>query len=174
VGDGFGPDVTIGRVVVSGWWTLGLAWNEEGRTEYYAAPGQVILTSNDLLYTTPTFDMPEANRSMDQLVGNFLALRMTYPPTGQLSPNWSVDSIRVYVKTAPALPRLTPSREEGDFRLDITGCERGFRYVLQASEDLWNWSSVAAVVSDGSAWSFREPASDHRFYRVARPEFGAP
>jgi len=174
VGDGFGPDVTIGRITMTGWWTLGLAWNDEGRTEYYAAPGRIALTSSDLLHTTPTFDMPEANRSMDQLVGNFLALRMPYPPTGDLSPNWSVDSFRVYVKTPPALPKLIPSREGGDFRLDITGCERGFRYILQGSEDLLNWSSVTAVVSDGGAWAVREPAVDHRFYRVALPGAGAP
>lgn len=40
VGDGYGPDVTIGRIATSGWWTLGLSWNEQGETEYYAAPGR--------------------------------------------------------------------------------------------------------------------------------------
>src|SRR5678815_2066495 len=170
VGDGFGPDVTIGRITTTGWWTLGLAWNEEGRTEYYAAPGRVILTSSDLLHTTPTIEMPNANRSIDQLVGNFLALRMTYPSTGELSPNWLVDSIRIYVKTAPALPTIIPSLHEGEFQLDITGCERGFRYVLQASDDLLNWAPIAESVSNGGVWTVRESASDHRFYRVTQPD----
>lgn len=170
VGDGFAPDVTIGRINATGWWTLGLAWNEEGRTEYYAAPGRVTLTSDDLLHTTPTIELPKANRSIDQLVGNFLALRMTYPPTGELSTNWVVDSIRIYVKAAPALPTLTPSLQGGDFRLDMAGGERGFRYVLQASDDLLNWTPIAQSISDGGTWIHREPASDHRFYRVAVPE----
>jgi hypothetical protein len=169
VGDGFGPDVTIGRITTTGWWTLGLAWNQAGRTEYYAAPGRVTLTTGDLLHTTSTVAMPNANRSINQLVGNFLALRMTYPPTGELSPNWLVDSIRIYVKTAPALPTITPSLQRGEFQLDMTGCERGFRYVLQASDDLLNWTSIAESVSDGGAWTVREPATDHRFYRVAHP-----
>ena len=34
VGDGFAPDVTIGRIATAGWWTLGLGWNADGRTEY--------------------------------------------------------------------------------------------------------------------------------------------
>jgi hypothetical protein len=114
--------------------------------------------------------MPNANRSIDQLVGNFLALRMTYPSTGELSPNWLVDSIRIYVKTAPALPTIIPSLHEGEFQLDITGCERGFRYVLQASDDLLNWAPIAESVSNGGVWTVRESASDHRFYRVTQPD----
>jgi hypothetical protein len=174
VGDGFGPDVTIGRVTAAGWWTFGLAWNEEGRTEYYAAPGRVTLTNNHLLHTTPTFDQPEANRSMDQLVGNYLALRMTYPPTGQLSPDWRVDAIRVHVKAAPLLPTITPSLQDQAFRLDMAGCARGFRYVLEASVDLLSWTPVGEIISDGQDWIVREPASDHRFYRVALPERSTP
>jgi hypothetical protein len=169
VGDGFAPDVTIGRITTTGWWTLGLAWNEEGRTEYYAAPGRVTLTSSDLLHTTPTVEMPDANRSIDQLVGNFLALRMTYPPTGELSPNWLLDSLRIYVKTAPALPTITPSLQAGEFQLDIMGGERGFRYILQASDDLANWMPIAESVSNGGGWTVREPAADRRFYRVTLP-----
>ena len=169
VGDGYGPDTTIGRINTAGWWTLGLSWNAEGRTEYYAAPGRGALTSNDLLHTTPTVSLPEANRSIDQLVGSFIALRMTYPPTGRLSTDWRMDSIRIYVNTPPALPFIAPSLHAKSFRLDITGCERGFRYLLQGTRNLVDWSPIEDIVSDGGTWIFEEPASTHRFYRVARP-----
>ena len=60
---------------------LGREREDFAAAEYYAAPGRVTLTTGDLLHTTPTVATPEANRSVDQLVENFLALRMTYPPT---------------------------------------------------------------------------------------------
>jgi hypothetical protein len=113
VGDGFAPDITIGRIHTAGWWTLGLAWNKEGRTEYYAAPGRVTLTRADLLHTTPTYETAEANRSLDRVVGTFLAIRMTDPPTGQLSPDWMLDSVRVYVE--PSARRDF----DGDGRADL-------------------------------------------------------
>jgi hypothetical protein len=169
VGDGYGPDITIGRIATSGWWTLGLSWNAEGRTEYYAAPGRVTLTQSNLLHTTPTYDPPEANRFIDQLVGTFLALRMTYPSTGQLSPDWRIDRIGVYVKTPPSLPRINLRMQNGGVHLDIAGCSRGFCYLLQASGDLANWNVVKSVLSDGSVWSYQESASSRRFYRVIRP-----
>lgn len=169
VGDGFGPDITIGRITTSGWWTLGLAWNAAGRTEYYAAPGRVTLTQNDRLHTTPTYEPAEANRSIDQVIGTFLALRMTYPSTGQLSPDWRIDRIGVYVNTPPPLPRIIPSKLGATFHLDINGCRRGFRYLLQSSSDLANWNVVQDIVSNGAAWTHDEAASARRFYRVSRP-----
>jgi hypothetical protein len=99
---------------------------------------------------------------------------MTFPPTAELSSNWLVDSIRVYVKTAPALPTLTPSLHDEEFQLDMMGCARGFRYIVQSSDDLLNWIPIAETLSDGDAWTVREPALDHRFYRVALPEPSAP
>ena len=113
VGDGFSPDYTIARIPVAGWWTMGLSWNTDGRLECYAAPGRVTLTRADLLHTTPTLPMAEANRSLDEVVGTFLALRMTYPPTGQLSPHWMLDSVRVHVEP--------PARRDfdGDGRADL-------------------------------------------------------
>ena len=169
VGDGCGFDVTIGRIATPGWWTLGLSWNEQGRTEYYAAPGHVTLTSGDLLHVTPDHDDPVANRSMDQLIGNFWALRMTYPSTGQLSTNWLVDHLRVYVRLPPTLPEVTLRIEEGQIRLDIAGCARGFRYLLQSSDDLATWSTVEDFVSDGAARTVMDTRVEKRFYRVARP-----
>ncbi len=112
-GDGLVDDVTIGRISTSGWWTLGLAWNAEGRTEYYAAPGRVTLAQKDLLYTTPTYNIADANRSMDQVIGSYLALRMSFPPTGKLSPDWRIDRIGVYVKVPSS---ITPV--PGDFNHD--------------------------------------------------------
>jgi hypothetical protein len=168
-GDGYTDDVTIGRISATGWWTLGLSWNDQGRTEYYAAPGRVTLTSADLLYTIPTFEDPAANRSISQLIGNFWALRMTYPPTGELSPNWLIDFDRVYLGVPPALPRLRPSLVDGQFRLEIDGCARGFRYLLQRSSDLMAWTTVQDRISDGNLWIFEEPVTDRRFYRVALP-----
>ncbi|MDB6147185.1 MAG: hypothetical protein JWO45_849 [Spartobacteria bacterium] len=169
VGDGYGPDVTIGRIAAAGWWTLGLSWNAQGKTEYYAAPGRVTLTSADLLHVTPQFPDPAANRSIDQLIGNFIALRMTYPPTGQLSPNWLVDSFRVYVKTAPHLPVLTPRVQGGQIDINVTAGSRGFRYLLQRSEDLADWQTVASYLGDGNAWIYSEPAAHQSFYRVVLP-----
>lgn len=170
VGDGFGADTTIGRITTSGWWTVGLSWNAEGRTEYYAAPGRVVLTAADLLHTVP--DDPfvlAANRSIDQLVGSFLAIRMTYPSTNELSPDWRIDSLRIYVNAPHPLPTLTPSTEAGGFRLDIAGCERGFRYLLLSSEDLVDWNPAAEILSDGAPWTVHQPATTRRFYRIARP-----
>jgi hypothetical protein len=169
VGDGYGADVTIGRIAAPGWWTLGLSWNEQGRTEYYAAPGRVTLTSADLLHVTPDHNDPVANRSLDQLIGNFWALRMTYPPTGQLSTDWRVDHLRVYVRTPPPLPQVTLRREGGKVRLDIAGCARGFRYLLESSHNLTTWSTIDDFVSDGAPRTVIDTLVAKRFYRVARP-----
>ena len=168
-GDGYGPDITIGRIAAAGWWTFGLSWNAEGVTEYYAAPGRVSLTSTDLLHVSPTYPDPAANRSIDQLIGNFIALRMAYPPTGQLSPDWLMDNFRVYVRTPPALPRLSLRLENGQVHLDIVGSARGFRYLLQRSADLSGWSTAADYISDGADRTFSEPAPTTGFYKVARP-----
>jgi hypothetical protein len=98
VGDGYTDDITFGRISAPGWWTLGIAWNKEGRLECYAAQGRVALTKNDLLHTTPTNPTALENRSLTQLMGTFLALRMTSPPTGQLSTDWRMDFVRTFVK----------------------------------------------------------------------------
>jgi hypothetical protein len=169
VGDGYAPDVTVARVTTSGWWTLGISWNDQGRTEYYAAPGRVALTSANLLHVTPTFASAVANRSIDQLVGNFWALRMTYPSTGQLSPNWLVDFFRVYVGVPPALPLITANRTAGSVQVNVTGLARGFRFLFQRTPDLVNWSTLTDDISDGSDWRYNEPANGRAFYRVARP-----
>ena len=169
VGDGYTDDVTIGRVATAGWWTIGLAWSAEGVTEYYAAPGRVSLTNADRLHVTPKFADPAANRSIDQLVGNFIALRMTYPATGQLSPDWRMDNFRVYTSTAAALPKVDLRVKNGEARLEIAGCSRGYRYLLQRSTDLVTWSTVLDFVSSGGATEFAEVAPDCGFYRVARP-----
>ena len=169
VGDGYVPDVTIGRIHVAGWWTFGVAFGAEGRTEYYAAPGRVSLTSADLLHVTPAFQEPAANRSIDALIGNFIALRMTYPPTGQLSPDWRMDYFRVYTRTAPALPSVTIRRQGGAVVVQAAGCSRGYRYLLQRSSAARTWMTARDFVSDGSVLEFTEPAETRAFYRVARP-----
>jgi hypothetical protein len=169
VGDGITSDITIGRIATHGWWTFGLSWSQQGRTEYYASPGRVILTNSHLLHTDFTYPDPAANRSIDQLIGNFFALRLTYPPTGQLSTNWMVDFIRVHVRTAPALPSLIPRIADGQFQLEIIGCARGFRYLLQRSNDLQDWATVEDFVSDGADRMFTNALSGRQFYRVALP-----
>jgi len=169
VGDGYSDDVTIGRITAPGWWTLGMSWDAQGRTQYYAAPGEVTLTDADLLYSPPISVDPAANRSLTQLIGNFWALRMTYPPTGDLSPDWRADFYRVFVGTQPALPLIALCVSGGIAQVEITGCSRGFRYLLEASDDLINWTTVDDAISDGSVQTFQEPTSNRRFYRVARP-----
>jgi hypothetical protein len=94
---------------------------------------------------------------------------MTYPPTGQLSSNWLIDFDRVYVGVAPAMPSVTPSMVNGQYRLEIAGCARGFRYLLQRSKNLTSWTTIEDVISDGNVWVFQEPVSSPLFYRVARP-----
>ena len=169
VGDGYSDDVTIGRITASGWWTLGMSWDAQGRTQYYAAPGEVMLTDADMLYTPPMSVDPAANRSLTQLIGNFWALRMTYPLTGDLSPDWRADFYRVFVGTPPALPLIALCVSGGIAQVEITGYSRGFRYLLEASDDLINWTTVEDAISDGSVQAFQEPTRNRRFYRVARP-----
>jgi hypothetical protein len=169
VGDGYAPDVTIARVTSAGWWTFGLAWNAQGVTEYYAAPGRVTLTDGDRLHVTPTFDESTANRSLYELAGNFIALRMTYPPTGQLSPDWRMDNFRVYVQTPPDLPQLGVHRDHEQMITDVAGGSQGFRYLLQRSTDLSEWETIADFISDGEAREFGAGAAVRGFYRVARP-----
>ena len=169
VGDGYGADITIGRISAPGWWTVGLSWNEEGRTEYYATPGRASLTSAELLHVTPKFDEPAANRSIDALVGNFVALRMTFPPTGQLSPNWIMDNFRVYVRTPPVFPTIMLRLSDGLVRLELSGGSEGFRYLLQRSDDLTTWITVDDLISDGQGRVWTETAAARAFYRIARP-----
>jgi hypothetical protein len=148
---------------------VGLAFNPEGVTEYYAAPGRVALTDANRLHVTPKFADPAANRSLDQLIGNFIALRMTYPPTGRLSPNWMIDNFRVYVNSPPTLPMLTPQLQGGKITVAITGGSKGFRYLLQRSQNLASWNTVSSYVSDGNGWTYPESVSGRAFYRVALP-----
>lgn len=169
VGDSYAPDVVIGRITASGWWTIGLAFDSAGRTEYYAAPGRIALTDSNRLHVTPSFDDPAANRSLDQLIGNFIALRMTYPSTGQLSASWGVDNFRVYVKAPPPMPNVTPQVHNAQVNVAITAGSRGFRYLLQRSDQLADWQHVADRVSDGNSWSYSEPATKTAFYRVILP-----
>ncbi|MFN2509336.1 MAG: hypothetical protein ABR589_11260 [Chthoniobacterales bacterium] len=174
VGDGYGPDITIGRIPTAGWWSLGLSWNEQGETEYYAAPGRVALTDAHLLHVTPKYDDPAANRTLDELKGNFWALRMTYPSTGQLSADWRVEYLRVYVRTPPALPKVTINLIGPQVRIEIAGTTRGFRYLLQRSGNLATWSTIDDFVSEGENRIVQEAASKRAFYRVARPEQDLP
>ena len=169
VGDGYAQDVTIARVAATGWWTFGLAWNAAGRTEYYAAPGRIALTNADFLHVTPTCPQMEANRSLDQLVGNFVALRMTYPATGMLSTDWRLDNFRVYVQTPPELPLLTVRVEAGQTEVIASGGSVGFRFLLQRSDNLSAWETAADYVADGSNVTFSEALSERAFYRVMRP-----
>ena len=137
-------------------------------TEYYAAPGRVVLTDANLLHVTPKFDDPAANRSIKQLIGNFIALRMTYPSTGRLSTNWQMDNFRVYAHT-PFLPVLTPHLRNGQIDVAITGATKGFHYLLQRSGDLVQWDPILNYVSDGNDRTYSEAASGQAFYRVALP-----
>jgi hypothetical protein len=168
VGDGYAPDVTIGRIETAGWWTVGLSWNEDGVTEYYATPGRVALTDANLLHVTPKFEDAAANRSINRLIGNFIALRMTYPSTGQLSTNWQLDNFRVYART-PFLPVLTTHLHHGQIDVAITGATKGFNYLLQRSGDLGQWQTITNYVSDGNDWTYSEAAAGRAFYRVALP-----
>jgi hypothetical protein len=121
------------------------------------------------LHVTSKFDDPAANRSVDELIGNFIALRTTYPPTGELCPDWRMDNFRVYVRTPPALPKLTLHSQDQQVQLEIAGSSRGFRYLLERSTDLLSWMTVLDYVSNGGVVERSEPAVGRMFYRVTRP-----
>jgi hypothetical protein len=80
-----------------------------------------------------------------------------------------VDNFRVYVKTPPALPVVRSWLESGQAKVLVTAGSRGFRYLLQRSDDLNDWADVANHVSDGNDWSYSEPVSQHAFYRITLP-----
>ena len=80
-----------------------------------------------------------------------------------------MDNFRVYTKMAPALPLVRPERQAGNANVAIDGCSRGYRYLLQRSDDLANWQTALDFVSDGNVLMYSEAASARGFYRVARP-----
>ncbi len=87
----------------AGPWTLGLAWDDAGRTQYYAAPGYVALQASDLIYTD------NDGSAASEVTGNFLCLRIPLSQTEGLTTPWLLNALDVFKRGNRApLPSAPP------------------------------------------------------------------
>lgn len=80
-------------------------------------------------------------------------------------------SQNVAVKIAGGL-RLAIERQGGFVTVRLTGGEAGRDYLLQASEDLKEWTDVVRFIKPGESFAFMDPtqlALDFRFFRILAP-----
>jgi len=165
VGDGFIPDVLIAEITSTGWFTLGISWDAEGRIEYYAAAGRRELTAGDLIYT----DIYSARR-LDVVPYHFFSLR--FPATGNTSPDFLVDRCRVFTRRLPAIPKIRTLTSTGaSHEMSIDGTTPGFAYRVQRTGNLvtGSWQEIERFVSDGLSHVFTDtPGGTKIFYRAGR------
>ncbi|HEV7406040.1 MAG TPA: hypothetical protein VGO11_24050 [Chthoniobacteraceae bacterium] len=165
VGDGYVEDVPIASLPAGGWYTLGMSWNAQGRTEYYAASGRVALQAGHLLYTDTL-----SARKMETVPYHFYSLR--FPATSSPSPDFLADRCRVFTRALPRLPTLTSLGLTGStFRMNIAGTTAGFLYRVEkrTSFSLGAWQEVERFLSDGLPRTFTTTATGSQtYYRVAR------
>ena len=165
VGDGFTPDLIIGEFTSTGWFTFGISWDAEGRTEYYAAEGRGTLTSDDLIYTDTLSD-----RRIEQAVYHFFSLR--FPATGALSPDFLADRCRVFTQAVPSPPTLSiVSVANQQVSLQAQGGTPGFAWRLEKSVTLapGSWQNVETFVNGPAPHSISDSTTtDAAFYRLAR------
>lgn len=165
VGDGYVEDVPISSVPSGGWYTLGMSWNAQGRTEYYAAAGRVALQTGDLLYTDTV-----SARKMETVPYHFYSLR--FPATGSLSPDFLADRCRVFTRALPKLPGLNAlTLAASTFRMNVAGATAGFMYRVEQRPSLTTgaWQEVERFISDGQPRAFATAAGGlQTFYHVAR------
>lgn len=165
VGDGIIPDRPIAEFDSTGWFTFGISWDAEGRTEYYAAEGRGALTSDDLIYTDTRSD-----RRIKQAVYHFFSLR--FPVTGDLSPDFLADRCRVFTKAVPNPPSLSiTSVANQQISLQAQGGTPGFAWRLEKSVTLasGSWQKVGTFTNDTATHSISDSATTNAvFYRLAR------
>lgn len=164
VGDGYVEDVPIASVPSGGWYTLGMSWNAQGQTEYYAASGRLALQAGHRLYTDTL-----SARKMETVPYHFYSLR--FPATGSPSPDFLADRCRVYTRSLPKVPTLSALASSGStFRMTISGTTPGFLYRVEKRSTLTSgaWQEVERFLSDGQPRFFTNPLSGTQsFYRVA-------
>jgi hypothetical protein len=165
VGDGYVEDVPIASVPSGGWYTLGMSWNAQGQTEYYAASGRVALQTGHRLYTDTV-----SGRKLEVVPYHFYSIR--FPATGSASPDFLADRCRVFTRALPAIPALNAlSLAASTFRMNIAGATAGFMYRVEkrASLSTGAWQEVERFISNGQPRAFVNSATGTQmFYRVAR------
>jgi hypothetical protein len=79
------------------WWTLAVAFDENGIDHYYIRPGKGIPTEKDEICNATQFrtNHNEDTPSMDYVLYSFFHLG--YPETGNASPSFVVDDYEVWV-----------------------------------------------------------------------------
>jgi hypothetical protein len=168
VGDGYVYDVPIAQVTTTGWFTLGLSWNADGRIEYYAAAGRRALTASDLIYTDTVSD-----RKLETIPYHFYSIR--FPATGAASPDFLVDRCRVYTRRIPRIPTLQSlAYSPGSFQMTLAGTTGGFVYRVQRSATLApaSWQEIHRFQSNGQAHPVQDASAAglKMFYRVSHDD----
>jgi hypothetical protein len=106
IGTGVAADEDAGPIPQPGWWTLALAFDEQGLGHYYARPGIGPLTAEHRIWDTTRFRPTQgANPAMDSVAYGFFSLG--YPADGRLTPAFVVDDYEVWVRPVP--PETAPA-----------------------------------------------------------------
>ncbi len=96
IGTGVAPDEDAGPIPHAGWWTLALAFDEDGVGHYYARPGVGPLAPEHRIWDTTRFRPAEGmNPQMDSVAYGFFSLG--YPADGRLTPPFILDDYEVWI-----------------------------------------------------------------------------
>jgi len=94
---------------------------------------------------------------------------VTYPEGVSFYKRGTIDD--EVMRLLPALPRLTLNINGSDLQLNLAGAEPGYPYQIQTSTNLVNWSTLRAVVPDGTGAGqllhSNALAVPRQFYRAA-------
>lgn len=90
-------DIYGGPIKQPGWWTLAIAFDENGIGHYYACPGTDVPTEKNKVFATTQFITKDgtANPTMDSIGYSFFSLG--YPISGNTSPRFIIDDYEVWV-----------------------------------------------------------------------------
>jgi hypothetical protein len=97
IGTGVALDGVGEPIKQPGWWTLALAFDEEGIGHYYARPGVDLPTGKDRMFDTTRFRTANGtdNPTMDHVGYGFFSLAV--PNDGKTSPRFVIDDYEVWV-----------------------------------------------------------------------------
>lgn len=103
IGTGRPNDVHDGPIKCSGWWTLAIAFDEEGIGYYYACPGVNIPTERNKIFDTTQFQTINGinNPTMDYVGYSFFSLG--YPTGTKAIPRLVIDDYEVWVVSREGL-----------------------------------------------------------------------
>jgi hypothetical protein len=157
------PDVNgDGRddIVVAGPPFLGPIVNTGSAYVFSGATGELLAT---LPFTSRVAGLPDVNGDglAELLAGN--------PFADSTSGVFQAGQVLLYLSKRTSKPQIQALgwAEEG-FKLQLTG-EVGLKFELQRSEDLMNWSPIAAQIHTNAVAQFLDPETkntSHRFYRT--------